>query len=104
MHCIFSVEDQLATVENFSLSQVINNWKPKKNLLQETKQNSTDKDHTSYLSLFLHNRNLRPGNFTLESVEICDKSSLATKQRKLTSAHSYLCVKLYTVFNIIHCV
>ena len=23
--------------------------------------------HTSYLSLFLHNRNLRPGNFTLES-------------------------------------
>ena len=24
-------------------------------------------DHTSYLSLFLHNRNLRPRNFTLES-------------------------------------
>ena len=24
-------------------------------------------DHTSYLSLFLHNRNLRPGNFTLKS-------------------------------------
>ena len=23
--------------------------------------------HTSYLSLFLHNRNLRPENFTLES-------------------------------------
>ena len=23
--------------------------------------------HTSYLSLFLHNRNLRLGNFTLES-------------------------------------
>ena len=64
--------------------------------------------HTSYLSLFLHNRNLWPGNFTLESSYIRDKSSLATKQRQLrsgTSMHIFcFCVKLYTVSKIIRCV
>ena len=54
---------------------------------------------TSYFIFvtFLHNHNLRPEHFTLESAQMCDESCLTTKQRKQT--HIFvLCVRY------IHCV
>ena len=45
----------------------------------------------------LHNRNLRPENFTLENAWIFNESRLVTKQRKLkawrSNLHTYLYVK-----------
>ena len=44
--------------------------------------------------IFFTQRNLRPRNFTLESLLICDKICPATK----------LCTKFYTLCHILHCI
>ena len=49
--------------------------------------------HTWYLSFF-YTSDLRPRNFTLESLLICDKICPATK----------LCTKFYTLCHILHCI
>ena len=43
------------------------------------------KDIEMIFVIYLHNRNLRPGYFTLEGVEIPDKSCQLTKQRIMWS-------------------
>ena len=58
---------------------------------------------------FLHNRNLRFGNLTLETALICNKSCFATKQCKLPSENSNhkLCENYdmrWIASQIMHCV